>query len=413
MTKQEYKKALDWLFVQMPNYQNNGQKAYKPGLENIRRLCDFFDNPQDSLKMIHVGGTNGKGSVTSMVASVLQEQGYKVGLYTSPHLIEFTERIRVNGKNADQEFVYRFIQKLKSNLPSEIRPSFFEFTTVMAFEYFKEQKVDYAVIEVGLGGRLDSTNIIHPIVCAITNVGLDHMEILGDTVEKIAVEKAGIVKPGIPVVEGSDIDSVKSIIEDKAKRMNAKYINALNIETVLSSDLKGLYQKNNIKVAQALVQELRILGIAISDKSLEAGLLHVQQNTGLIGRWTKVSEHPLTICDTGHNEDGWKFVIEQLNGLKQRKHVVLGFVKEKKIDHILETLPVSEKYYFVTPPVARGRDPHDYEAELKARRLNYRIFKEVQEALEAARNDCQDNEMIFVGGSNFIVGKFLEKSLHE
>lgn len=207
MTKSEYQEALEWLFVQMPNYQTDGIKAYKPGLDNIIRLCEYFGNPQKELKMIHIGGTNGKGSTSNMLASVLQEEGYKIGLYNSPHLIHFTERIKVNGKNADDEFVYNFIQKLK-NLPEEIKPSFFEFTTIMAFEYFRQQKVDYAIIEVGLGGRLDATNIILPILTAITNVALDHTNILGNTKEEIATEKAGIIKAEIPVVSGDENPSV-------------------------------------------------------------------------------------------------------------------------------------------------------------------------------------------------------------
>lgn len=283
MTKQEYQEALEWLFVQMPNYQNDGIKAYKPGLDNIIKLCQYFNNPQDKLKMIHIGGTNGKGSTSNMLASVLQEEGYKTGLYNSPHLVHFTERIKVNGINADEEFVFNFIQKLK-NLPEDIKPSFFEFTTIMAFEYFHQQNVDIAIIEVGLGGRLDATNIISPILSAITNVALDHTNILGNTVEEIATEKAGIIKTGVSVVSGDQNLSVKNIIQAKAHEVKAKFIDATFLSPDLESDLKGSYQKNNIKVVVALTEELRVQGISISEESLKNGLLNVHRNTNFIGR---------------------------------------------------------------------------------------------------------------------------------
>ena len=249
-TPEAYQEALDWLFVQMPNYQIDGQKAYKPGLENIIKLCNFFGNPQEKLKMIHIGGTNGKGSTSNMLASVLQEQGYKVGLYNSPHLIDFTERIKINGNNCEEEFVFDFIRKLR-NIPEEILPSFFEFTTIMAFEYFYQKKVDFAIIEVGLGGRLDSTNIIKPLVSAITNVDLDHQNILGETLEEIATEKAGIVKPDIPIISGDERDLVKNIIKQKGIENKTEFIDATEISTDLETDLKGNYQKKNIRVVLA------------------------------------------------------------------------------------------------------------------------------------------------------------------
>ena len=245
MTNQEYQEAVEWLFVQAPNYQIDGKKAYKPGLDNITKLCAFFGNPQDKIKTIHIGGTNGKGSTSNMLASVLQESGYKVGIYNSPHLIDFTERIKVKGENCDKEFVYNFIQKLKK-LPADIRPSFFEFTTIMAFEYFAQQKVDFAIIEVGLGGRLDSTNIIKPLVSAITNVALDHQNILGNTVEEIATEKAGIIKKNTVIISGDENEKVKSIIIKKAAENNSDWVDATLINVELPSDLKGNYQQKNI-----------------------------------------------------------------------------------------------------------------------------------------------------------------------
>lgn len=410
MTNAQYQEAVEWLFVQAPNYQIDGQKAYKPGLGNITRLCAFFDNPQDKIKCIHIGGTNGKGSTSNMLSSVLQEAGYKTGLYNSPHLIDFTERIKVNGKNCDKEFVYNFILKLKK-LPEDILPSFFEFTTIMAFEYFAQQNVDFAIIEVGLGGRLDSTNIIQPLVAAITNVQLDHQNILGNTIEEIAFEKAGIIKTDTPIIFGDDNEIVKNIIKDKAEKENAPFIDATILKTELKSDLKGNYQNKNIKVVLSLVEELRKLNYSISDKNIENGLLNVHQNTGFIGRWFEFSQNPLTICDTAHNQAGLESVFEQLNSIEKHKHVVLGFVNDKKIDEVMGLLPQSSKFYFAKPSINRGRHPQDYEDLLIDAKIFYKIFDSVQEAYLSAKQECTNKEMIFIGGSNFVVGDFLEKNL--
>lgn len=410
MTNGQYQEAVDWLFVQAPNYQIDGLKAYKPGLENITKLCDFFGNPQEKIKCIHIGGTNGKGSSSNMLASVLQDAGYKVGLYNSPHLIDFTERIKINGKNCDKEFVYHFIQKLQT-LPEDILPSFFEFTTIMAFEYFYQQKVDFAIIEVGLGGRLDSTNIIKPLVAAITNVQLDHQNILGDTIEEIASEKAGIIKPHIPIISGEEIDLVKNIIRQKAENENAPFIDATTIQTDLISDLKGNYQKKNIRVVLGLIDELKKLNIPVSDKNIENGLLNVYQSTGFIGRWFEFSKDPLTICDTGHNQAGLEYVFSQLNSIDRHKHVILGFVNDKKIDEVMALLPENSEFYFAKPSINRGRHPEDYENLLQEAKIFYKIFDSVQEAYLSAKQQCTNEEMIFIGGSNFVVGEFLEKNL--
>lgn len=410
MTNEQYQEAVEWLFVQAPNYQTDGQKAYKPGLDNIIKLCDFFGNPQEKIKCIHIGGTNGKGSSSNMLASVLQESGYKVGLYNSPHLIDFTERIKVNGKNCDKEFVFNFIRKLK-NLPDNIRPSFFEFTTIMAFEYFYQQNVDFAIIEVGLGGRLDSTNIIKPLVSAITNVQLDHQNILGDTIEEIAGEKAGIVKAGVPVISGDENEAVKNIIKNKADEENATFVDATLLKTDLKSDLKGNYQEKNIKVVLCLIDELRKLNYTISDENIEKGLLHVHQNTGFIGRWFQFSENPLTICDTGHNQAGLEYVFSQLNSIDKHKHIILGFVNDKKIDDVMKILPDNSQFYFAKPAIHRGRYPEDYENLLVDAKIFYKIFDSVQQAYLSAKEECTNEEMIFIGGSNFVVGEFLEKNL--
>ena len=411
-SEEAYQEALDWLFVQMPNYQVDGQKAYKSGLENITKLCDFFGNPQEKLKTIHIGGTNGKGSTSNMLASVLQEQGYKVGLYNSPHLIDFTERIKINGVNCEKEFVFDFIQKLK-NLPEEIKPSFFEFTTIMAFEYFYQKNADYAIIEVGLGGRLDSTNIIKPLVAAITNIDLDHQNILGNTIEEIALEKAGIVKPHIPIISGDERDSVKNIIEQKALENHSEFIDATKVSTNLDTDLQGNYQNKNIRVVLALVDELRNQKIEISEKSLEIGLKNVQKNTKFIGRWFQFSKNPLIVCDTAHNQAGLELVFAQLNEIDKFKHIVLGFVNDKKIDEVLKILPERAIYYFVKPAINRGRNPKEYEDLLISAKIDYEIFESVNVGFSAAKARCLDSEMIFIGGSNFVVGEFLEKNLSE
>lgn len=408
--EKEYQELLEWLFIQMPNYQIDGKKAYKPGLENIRKLCSFFGNPQEKIKTIHIGGTNGKGSTSNMLASILQEQGYKVGLYNSPHLIDFTERIKVNGKNCDKEFIFNFIKKLKI-LPQEIQPSFFEFTTIMAFEYFYQKKVDFAIIEVGLGGRLDSTNIITPLISAITNVDLDHQNILGETLEEIATEKAGIIKPNIPIISGDEREKVKDIIKTKASESKSPFIDASLIVTNLETDLKGNYQHKNIRVVLGLVEELRNQNIEISKNSLENGLKNVHKNTGFIGRWFQFSKNPLVICDTAHNQAGLEMVFSQLNEIPRFKHIVLGFVNDKKIDEVLKILPVNAKYYFVKPAISRGRSPKEYEDLLISAKISYQIFDKVNTGYQVAKEACLPDEMIFVGGSNFVVGEFLEKNL--
>lgn len=405
----KYNEAVDWLFKQAPNYQIDGQKAYKPGLENIQKLCDFFGNPQKKLQTIHIGGTNGKGSTSNMIASILQEAGYKVGLYNSPHLVDFTERIKINGINCDKKFVFDFIQKLK-HLPSDILPSFFEFTTIMAFEYFHQQKVDFAIIEVGLGGRLDSTNIITPIISAITNIALDHQNILGNTLEEIAIEKAGIIKKNIPIISGDENEKVKQIISQKAKDLNAPFFDATTLKTDLKTDLKGNYQRKNIRVAVAICQTLQNFEIFLSEENIKNGLQNVLKNTNFLGRWYEFSQQPLIICDTGHNQAGLEEVFQQLNEYPLYKHIVLGFVNDKKIDEVLKILPQNSQFYFVKPSISRGRHPKDYEELLKNTKIKYKIFDDVNSGFLSASNCCSEGEMIFVGGSNFVVGEFLEKN---
>ena len=406
MTNQQYNDAVAWLYEQAPNYQIDGKKAYKPGLQNITSLCEFFDNPQQKIRMVHVGGTNGKGSTCNILASVLQEAGYRVGLYNSPHLVDFTERIKINGKQADRVFVYEFIQQLK-DLPKEIRPSFFEFTTVMAFEYFFQQKVDIAIIEVGLGGRLDSTNIIQPLASAITNVAMDHMNILGNTKAEIALEKSGIIKLGVPVVIGEEDPEINEIFKEVAREKDADLIDASLSEFCGVCDLKGDYQQKNIRVALELARSLADDGFFVSEKDISDGLLNVQKNTGFMGRWTVLSDSPLIICDTAHNHAGLEVVLCQLENLKIPMHIVLGFVKEKDIEPVLQILPENANYYFVKPEIKRGRHPNDYEDLLRKAGIKYSIFDDVMAGFKAAQSAVQTGEMIFVGGSNFVVGDFL------
>ena len=412
MTKQEYQEAVEWLFVQNPNYQVQGLKAYKPGLDNINALCEYFGNPQDKIKTIHIGGTNGKGSTCNMLASTLQESGLKVGLYTSPHLIDFTERIKINGKNADADFVYDFILKLKE-LPKNIRPSFFEFTTIMAFAYFFQKKVDVAIIEVGLGGRLDSTNIITPLVSAITNIDLDHQNILGNTLEEIAFEKAGIIKNKIPLISGEEKPAIKNILKDKTIEINAPFEDATNINVKFETDLKGNYQHKNLKVVLGILEQLQILNFSISKENIKDGLLNVQKNTNFMGRWQQISENPLIICDTAHNFAGMEIVISQLQAIEKAKHLVLGFVEDKEINHLMEILPKDYSYYFVKPNVERGRNPKEYEEILKKHKLNYKIFENAIDGYLTAKQTLKRNEMLFFGGSNFIVGEILQNILEK
>ncbi len=410
--KKEYDELIQWLFSQIPNYQKQGKSAYKPGLESIKSLTQLFGNPEKKLKCIHIGGTNGKGSTSSMIASVLQESGYKVGLYTSPHLIDFTERIKLGGKNVDKGFVFQFLKKVQ-NLSLDFEPSFFEITTLLAYCYFAHSKVDYALIEVGLGGRLDSTNTITPVVSAITNIALDHTDLLGETLEEIAWEKAGIIKPGVPIVSGDENPSVIEVLKTRAKELNSPFIDATEIKTNLSSDLKGNYQKKNIRVALSVLEELRKKGIAISSDSITQGLLKVQENTQFLGRWYEFSHDPLVLCDTGHNHAGLIEVFAQLESLAPYKHIVLGFVQDKKIEQVMQNLPSNAQYYFVKPAIERGRNPEEYEDLLKKAKINYKIFNSVQEGYLAAKQNVKNSEIVFIGGSNFVVGEFLEINLEK
>lgn len=414
MTSSEYQSALEWLYSRVPNYQEIGAGAYKPGLENIKKLCEYFGNPQEKFKNIHVAGTNGKGSVCHMLSSVLQKNGYKTGLYTSPHLVNFTERAKINGQEIPESWVYAFILRLK-NLPEEIRPSFFEFTTVMAFTWFAEQEVDIAVIETGLGGRLDATNILSPIITVITSIDLDHQDLLGETLEDICKEKAGIIKPNTPVVSGVIQAELKKIIQMTAEQNHAKYIDAEAVRIKYETDLQGWYQKQNLKTAVGILRELSNSGFPLSEEKVRKGLLQVQATANLKGRWQIMQKEPYVVCDTGHNEAGLSELIAQWESLQGKKYIILGFVKDKKVENILKQLPKSEDYHYIftRPEIQRGRNPQEYENEIIQQGVSYQFAQNVMEAYHAALKLADKKDSIFIGGSNFLVGDFLKNYLQE
>lgn len=426
-----YTEAINYLFTQTPVFQRDGAIAYKPGLDNIKSLDLWFGQPHRNFRSIHIGGTNGKGSVSHMIASILQESGYKVGLYTSPHLKDFRERIRINGNMIPEKKVSSFVDIYIKERPQEIMPSFFEITTMMALNWFSQEKIDIAIIEVGLGGRLDSTNIIKPIASVITNISFDHMALLGDSLDKIAFEKAGIIKSCVPVVIGNASGAVKEIFEKTAENLKSpvhfaeeefilEEINRNEITIYRTSsdsfvsydeincELKGIYQKENISTVLSLIEVLKTININISFKSLSDGLTNVIENTGLRGRWETISESPKIICDTGHNEAGIKYVVKQLGQTQYKKlHFIIGMVNDKDIRAVLGLLPKDAEYYFTKASIPRAMN----EEELKLMASEYGLtgtsWKSVEDALKAAKKCCHQNDLIFVGGSNFIVAEVI------
>lgn len=428
-----YTEVIDYLYSRLPMFTRDGASAYKKDLDRTIALCEAVGNPQEKFKTIHVAGTNGKGSSSHMLAAILASAGYKTGLYTSPHLVDFRERIRINGVQISEQFVIDFINSQK-DLIEEIQPSFFEATVAMAFDYFAEEKVDIAIIEVGLGGRLDSTNIISPEVCLITNIGMDHMNLLGDTLEEIAGEKAGIIKPNTPVVISETNPITAPIFEAKAKLENAplifadQEITALRLEKdaliqriqiekasetkEYNLDLTGSYQVKNIVGVLAVVDQVRQKGFAISDEQLSHALVYVQKLTGFQGRWQTLSTDPLIICDTGHNEDGIKEVIKNLSEVSyQNLHIVIGAMKDKDLDHMLPYLPKDAIYYFSNPEMPRAMEA----AELAEKALSYGLSGKVSGSVIQALNDAKEaykqGDLIFVGGSNFVVAEVLQHNV--
>ncbi|MDM1384194.1 bifunctional folylpolyglutamate synthase/dihydrofolate synthase [Myroides marinus] len=403
-----YQETLEWMFNQLPMYQQQGAVAYKADLSNTIKLVNHLNNPQDSLKTIHIAGTNGKGSTSSMIASILQEAGCKVGLYTSPHLKDFRERIKINGQEITESFVVDFIARNKPFF-EENSLSFFEMTVGMCFEYFKQEAVDVAVIEVGMGGRLDATNIINPLLSVITNIGKDHIAFLGDTLEAIAGEKAGIIKRGVPVVIGEYNESTQPVFIAKAKEMSADIYFAQDTykENTLVSDLKGDYQKSNIRTVRQAIELLRN-SFVISEKAEVEGLLHVVENTKLLGRWQVLGENPKVVTDTAHNSHGLTIVMNQLKHEKYKNlHIVFGVVNDKDLDSILPLLPKEAKYFFARPNNLRGLDAEILAAKASEFGLVGEVFGSIPNAYAKAKEVAGAEDLIYIGGSTFVVAEIL------
>jgi len=402
-----YQETLNWMFNQLPMYQKVGASAYKKDITNTLILANHLNNPESKFKSIHVAGTNGKGSTSSMIASILQEAGYKVGLYTSPHLKDFRERIKINGLEISVDFVTDFISQNKVFF-EENQLSFFEMTVGLAFDYFAKEQVDVAIIEVGLGGRLDSTNIITPLVSVITNIGFDHVALLGDSLPKIASEKAGIIKNNIPVVVGEYNLETKSIFLSKANQTKSEIFFASDLDfPARSSDLKGNYQKHNIKTVQAVIKILNRY-FSISTDSEIKGFNNVIKNTKLLGRWQILDHKPLIVADTAHNKDGLEIVIKQVFEQDFNKlHMVFGVVNDKDLTDVLPLLPKKAKYYIAKPNVPRGLDVFELNKILVDFGLDTQICSSIPDALSDAKKNANEDDMIYIGGSTFVVAEIL------
>lgn len=410
-----YQEAIEYLFNSAPMFQNIGAGAYKEGLGNTNILDRHFGHPHRSYKTIHVGGTNGKGSVSHTLASVLQSAGYKVGLYTSPHLVDFRERIRVNGEMISEQRVVGFVEEMISSglMETEGGFSFFELTTALAFKYFEEAGVDIAVIEVGLGGRLDCTNIITPLLSIITNISFDHVQFLGNTLEKIAQEKAGIIKPGVPVVIGETNGevNVRDVFALTANNLHSEisFADELYHEPV-ESELKGDCQVRNTQTILTALDSLRknYPDLKITDDAIREGFLHVCEKTGLMGRWQTISQKPLVICDTGHNVAGWEYLSRQLDRMPRPLHIIIGMVSDKDVTHVLKLMPHDAQYYFTQASVKRAMPVEQFAAIGKECGLTGNSYPDVATAYANALQNV-GNGSIFVGGSTFIVSDLLSR----
>jgi len=404
----DYSQTVEWMFQQLPMYQRVGTSAFKKDLTNIIRFAQVLGNPHNNFKSIHVAGTNGKGSTSHMLASILQEANYKVGLYTSPHLKDFRERIKINGSEIPEVEVIDFISRNRGFL-EENKLSFFEMTVGMALDYFSKQKVDIAIIEVGLGGRLDSTNIITPVLSVITNIGLDHTQMLGNSLEEIAFEKAGIIKPGIPVIIGETQPETIPVFMEVAAKMDAEIIFSEDFPTTnLTSDLKGNYQKHNIQTVITAIEKLTKNGWKISGDAIYNGLQKVRVNTGLRGRWDILQTNPMVICDTGHNKEGLRYVFDQLKEERYEKlHIVFGVVSDKDLESILPLFPKTATYYFCKPNIPRGMDQFELQRRCLGSGLLGESYDSVKAAFDSALKNSTKNDLIFIGGSNFVVAEVL------
>jgi dihydrofolate synthase/folylpolyglutamate synthase len=402
-----YKETTEWMFNQLPMYQLQGAVAYKKDLTNTILLVNHLGNPERKLKTIHIAGTNGKGSVSAMLASILQEAGYKVGLYTSPHLKDFKERIKINGQDIPESFVTQFISANKPFFEASDL-SFFEMTVGLAFDYFVKEQVNIAVIETGMGGRLDSTNILTPLVAVITNIGLDHTQFLGNTLQEIAGEKAGIIKPGAPVVVGEYTPETKTVFTEKAQSVNAPlFFAADEILPDYPTSLLGAYQQHNKKTVLKTVEVLQEQ-LPIPEMAIKNGLINVVANTGLRGRWEQIRQNPTVIADTAHNSHGLKPVMAQIAAQQYATlRIVFGVVNDKNLDEILPLLLKGAVYYFTKPNVPRGLDTKILADAAKKYTLNGKIFPSVPEAYAAALQDAAPDDFIYVGGSTFVVAEIL------
>ncbi len=413
----DFAQYTDYLFSQVPMFQNIGAGAYKEGLENTNILDAHFGHPHRSFRTIHIAGTNGKGSCSHTIASVLQEAGYKVGLFTSPHLTDFRERIRVNGRKITERYVMDFIDGERQFF-EPLHPTFFELTTALAFKYFADEKVDVAVIEVGMGGRLDCTNIIRPDLSVITNISLDHTQFLGNTLAEIAGEKAGIIKQGVPVVIGETTRETRPVFTDKAKEVGADIFFAEDTEVANSFDfeLKGLYQEKNLRTILCAISHLINNGYTITPGDISRGLGRVCENTGLQGRWQTVHTNPTVVCDTGHNMGGISYIARQLKLQKcDTLRIVFGMVSDKDVDGVLSLMPKDAVYYFTQSSVKRAMPHSTLKVLANSHGLAGKSFATVGEAYGEALRESEANDFIFVGGSSFVVADFLmhEKKNHQ
>jgi dihydrofolate synthase/folylpolyglutamate synthase len=426
-----YQQTIDYLFAQLPMFSKIGAAAYKANLDNTIALCNFLDNPQHKFKSIHIAGTNGKGSISHMLAAILQQNGYKTGLYTSPHLKDFRERIKINGKEISEQFVIDFVQQTKT-LSEKIQPSFFELTVAMAFDYFAKKQVDIAVIETGLGGRLDSTNVISPILSIITNIGYDHMNILGDTLDKIAFEKAGIIKANTPIVVGECLPETKNVFEQKAttenahitfvqdeyKSSNVEYnVNYLALDVTNTThhvtehfklDLNGMYQAKNLCTVLCAEGILIKQGFTLTEENEKIALANVKKLTGLHGRWEVIAQNPTVIIDVAHNEDGIRQVISQLSMVSDDAntyHFVMGMVKDKDVHKVLSILPKNAHYYFSNAHIPRALPHNELQQKAALHNLTGSSFEDVNEAIAAAKSNAKKDDVVVVCGSVFLVGE--------
>lgn len=423
----KYTKTIEYLYNQHPDFQRVGVSAYKEGLDNSLALDKLFDYPHTKFKTIHVGGTNGKGSTSHTLAAILEQSGYKVGLFTSPHLVDFRERIRINGEKISKEYIVDFVNTYKADF-EPIKPSFFELTMMIAFKYFADEKVDVAIIEVGLGGRLDSTNIITPDLSIITNISKDHTQFLGDTLEKIAIEKAGIIKKNVPVIIGEAQNSIRQIFNETADRVGTSIIFAEDQNLISSSiktasgwlfltrdfgsmkgELRGLAQQKNASTILTAINVLQQKGYHISTKAVQSGFAYVMELTGLQGRWQILQQHPRVICDTAHNEGGIKYIVEQLATERYNKlHFIIGMAGDKDASAVIHLLPQTATYYFTKADSPRSLCEVKLQEIAMENNLQGKSYTSIKEAINKAREQASINDLIFIGGSNFVVAEALE-----